>query len=155
MASSAKDAAEACGVVIQASDVERHNAVGVGERYHGPLRRVNAAHRFDEASLPPDMALRLAVKEINYAMAPNGLVTSLLVYARIYRFTGHEKRPTPTERKSTVASALEQATKAASDARINGALRSKIPPLRRRSFSPGTKSAFTVKDPVSGKDRLR
>lgn len=128
IASSFKYAAEACGVVIQASYFEGHDAIGFGGRYHAPLTRVYLAVRLYDASLPPEMSLRPTLKAINDTMVPNGLVPISLVYGRHPLFSGHEKYPTQTERTSTVASAIAEATRAASEARINRALRSKIPP---------------------------
>lgn len=60
-----RDATEGCGIVVQTSAIEGHNAMGICERYHAPLRRVYNAVKFGNLSASLDFALRLAVKSIN------------------------------------------------------------------------------------------
>lgn len=128
MAAHFRDAAEACGVVVQASGIEVHNALGVGERYHAPLRCVFNAILLYDRYIDPSLPLRLAVKAINDTMGTNGLVPSLLVYDRLPRFPGDDAQPTQSERKSSVVSTLSEAAQASSEARVNRALRRKVPP---------------------------
>jgi hypothetical protein len=68
------------------SGVEAHNSLGIGERYHDPLRRVYHKVRKEFPSMSLELALRLAVKAMNDTMGPNGLVPSLLVFGMVPRF---------------------------------------------------------------------
>lgn len=58
------------GIELQLSGVASHNSIGVGERYHGPLRRVFRKVRHAYPSLDPELALRYAVKGINDKTGP-------------------------------------------------------------------------------------
>jgi hypothetical protein len=98
--------ADGCGVCIRLADVEEveftdfskiklvqsgveaYNFLGIGERYHDPLRRVfhKVEKHFPITSSSLELALRLAVKAMNYKMDPNGLVPSFLVFGVVLRF---------------------------------------------------------------------
>ena len=67
------------GIDVDISGVESHNSIGVGERYHDPLRQVFDKIMADHTNLDPEIAFRLAVKAINDTMGPEGVVPSLLV----------------------------------------------------------------------------
>lgn len=76
-------AAEDSKVFIQASYIEEHNGIGIGERYHHPLHRVFTTVHEGSRSMPGTVALRLAVKFLNATMEPRGLVPSLLVFGTL------------------------------------------------------------------------
>lgn len=123
-----RDAAEGSVVVVQSSNIEGHNEIGVGERYHAPLRRVYSASHLYDPSLAPELALRLDVKSINDTMGPKRLVPSLRVYGRLPRFPGQEKYPSQSDRHSTVAATLSETAQSSSESRVNRVLRSQLPP---------------------------
>lgn len=105
------DAAQQCCVVLQASNIDVHNAIAAAERYHAPLRRVYNVVRLDDVSLSPTLALQLAVKAINDTMGPTDLVQSLLVFGCFSRFPVYSSSPTQARRKETVAAALLEGTR--------------------------------------------
>lgn len=74
------------GIEIQLSGVESHNAIGIGERYHAPLRRIYLKIRHDTPSVDAEVALKLAIKAMNNTMGPEGLVPSLLLFGIVPRF---------------------------------------------------------------------
>lgn len=80
---------KAAGIEVQLSGVESHNAIGVGERYHDPLRRIFLRIFEDVPDIDQNIALQLAVKAMNDTVGPEGLVPSLLVFGTLPRFTPH------------------------------------------------------------------
>jgi hypothetical protein len=81
-----KTLTESRGITLSISEVEAHNSLGIGERYHGPLRRVYQKIEHESPHVGPALLLRIAVKAINDAMGTNGLVPSLLVFGVVPRF---------------------------------------------------------------------
>ena len=89
------------GIHIQLSGVQSHNAIGPGERYHQPLRRIFNRINEDVPTIDPHLALQLAIKAMNDTSGPEGLVPSLLVFGVLPRFPplspdlpGHKDRMT-------------------------------------------------------------
>lgn len=74
------EAADCSVVVVQESYIEAHNALGVGEWYHEPLRRVYAAVLNTDGTIRGLLVLRIAIEALNDTMGPKGLVPSLLVF---------------------------------------------------------------------------
>lgn len=68
------------GIDLQLSGIQSHNSIGIGERYHAPLRRIFRVIRSQYLRLDPEVALRLAVKAANDTLGPEGHVPSKLVY---------------------------------------------------------------------------
>lgn len=126
-------------MVIQASGVESHHAMGVVERYHTPLRRVFNAVRIDDPGLSDELSLPLVLKAVNVTMGPDGLVPSLLLYVRLYGFPAHETYPRQACRKRTVAAALSVPAHAACESSIYAELRSHLPPSARVIIHTGSK----------------
>lgn len=78
-----KDIAEAHGIHLQFSGVEAQNAIGEGERYHIPLRRVFRISLDRYPSLDPEVTLRYTVKALNDTMGPEGMIPSILVFGTL------------------------------------------------------------------------
>lgn len=68
------------GIVLQFSGVESQNSQGVGERYHGALRRVYNKVVDNHPLVDKATALRLAIKSCNDTLGVNVLVKTLLVF---------------------------------------------------------------------------
>ncbi|CDF36991.1 unnamed protein product [Chondrus crispus] len=68
------------GIELQMSGVESHNSLGVGERYHGPIRRIFRVLRTQYPQLDSEVSLRLVVKGANDTLGPDGHVPSKLVF---------------------------------------------------------------------------
>lgn len=68
------------GIVLQFSGIESNNSLGVGEKYHGHLRRVYNKIKDEHDMIDNDTALRLALKECNDTLGADSLVPTLLVF---------------------------------------------------------------------------
>lgn len=55
---------ESHGIEIKFSGIDSHNSVGVGERYHGPLRHVLRIAREKYPSLDPEVTLRYVIESL-------------------------------------------------------------------------------------------
>lgn len=68
------------GLNVEHKCIESHNSLGVGERYHQPLRKtyrkIFAAH----PKADPTLALAVSVKALNDTLGPEGYVPSALVF---------------------------------------------------------------------------
>ena len=62
------------------SGKEAHNSLGIGERYHEPLREAFLKLREDYPKLNKDIILALAVKAIIDILGPEGIVPSAIVF---------------------------------------------------------------------------
>lgn len=70
-------------IFLQFSGVESHNSVGVGEKYHGPLRIVYNKIIYEHSLVDRETALRLAIKGCNDTLGAYGLVPTLLVFGTL------------------------------------------------------------------------
>ena len=61
---------------LHKSGKEAHNSLGIGERYHGPLRKTFLKLCEDYPKLKKDVKLTLTVKSINDTLRPVGIVPS-------------------------------------------------------------------------------
>ena len=71
------------GIELIISEIEAHNSIGVGERYHSPLRRIYIKIEYDFPAVLPQTILKIAVRAMNDTMGVNGLVLFLLVFEAI------------------------------------------------------------------------
>jgi hypothetical protein len=62
-----KELTDLNGIVLQLSGIESLNSLGVGERYHAPLRRIHHKIIFEYPQLDLHLALKRAVKAMNDA----------------------------------------------------------------------------------------
>lgn len=75
-------AAGEVGVQCVSIAVEKPNALGIGERIHGPIRRIVDKLAMDFSSLSQNLELlvQAAVKSYNDTVGVDGLVPTLLVF---------------------------------------------------------------------------
>lgn len=64
-------------------EIESHNSIVKGERYHYPLRRIFEVKRSTYNKLSNKTILRMSIKTINGTIGPNELVPSLLVFVTL------------------------------------------------------------------------
>ena len=62
------------------SGKQHHRALGIGERYHEPIRRTCRKPRIDHPKLKNEYLLSLAVNPCNDTFGPKGIVASALVF---------------------------------------------------------------------------
>ena len=89
-------------VNIRRTGIEAHSSLGIGERYHSPLRNTYTKLKTDHPKATRSLLLRMAIKAMNDTLGPEGIVPSALVFGEfpsIRPFFGPPKyRPTPVER---------------------------------------------------------
>lgn len=56
--------------------VRAHSSLGIGERYHEPLKRIYRKIKFDHPTIHPPLILRVAIKAMNDTIRENGFVPS-------------------------------------------------------------------------------
>ena len=123
---------------VQLSGIESHNAIGVGERYHTPLRQIYLKTITDVQSIYPSMALKIANKTMNHTVVPEGQVPSLLVFGLLRRFLPSS---TPLLSHGARMEAMEIARLEMADIvakqKIQRALRSRAPPASKYIIKTG------------------
>lgn len=137
---------EDAGIGLKVSGVESHNALGVGERYHAPLRRLYLKIRRDVPNMDRDLALKIANKAMNDTMGPEGLVPTLLVYGALPRFSpSSTDLPGHVEKMEAMEIARLEYTDITAKLKIQQALRSNLPPATKYLVSPGD-SVYVYKE---------
>jgi hypothetical protein len=114
--------------VLQISEIDSHNSIGLGERMHSPLRRVYNKILMEYTHLHRTMLLKLAIKATNDTLGIGGIAPSMLVFGRIPRFPIVSSHiPEQTERMKALQIGMEEMNAAVAADRISEALRSQIP----------------------------
>lgn len=121
--------------MLKYSEIEIHNSLGIGERYHGSSHSIVDEIRIRYQILSQKVYLRFAVKSMNGTMGPNGLVPSLLVYG-IMPLKSAAKSSFP-EQESRIC-ALEEANREMAQIRaelkVRQELRKRFPIASCRSY---------------------
>lgn len=139
------------GIQLQLPVVEIPNSIGVGERYHEPLRRVFRKLRLEHPDTDREMILRYAVKGINYSVVPDGFVPAYLIYGTFPSFpVTNADIPSQKERmthpfRSHCLQCLRKALETMrremasinAELRIWEALLSRLPCATRHDLNPG------------------
>ena len=126
------------GIELTSYGVESHKFLGVGERYHHPLRRVFKFLRSRHPNMDPEVLLRYTFKGINDPMGLEGLVPSLLVFGVVRTFPSvHTNLPAQKERLAALDTARNEMETIAAELRIQLALRSKLRPATKYLVEPG------------------
>ena len=132
--------ASAQGIELKASGVESHNPLGVGERYHHPLRRVFKVLRSRHPNMDPEVLLRYADKGINDTIGPEGLVPTSLVFGVVPTFpTVHADLPAQKERLAALDASRKEMETMETELRIQRALRAKLSPATKYLVEPGVR----------------
>ncbi len=67
-------------VELGRSGIQSHNSLGIGERYHKPLRDTYRKLKLGHPTMQRQLFLALAIKEMNDTLGPEGFVPSALVF---------------------------------------------------------------------------
>lgn len=78
---------ESIGVFLQEAPIESSNSMGLGERFHDPLRRIFLKLREDHPLLRQDAILKDARSAMSSTMGPEGYAAALLVYGMLPRLS--------------------------------------------------------------------
>lgn len=126
------------GIELKISGVESHNSLGLGERYHEPLRKIYRKLHHEAPDLEKAIVLRLALKAMNDTIGPEGLVPSYLVFGSLPKFpTVHASLPDQRRRMKALESARTEYATIVAKLRIDRALRAKVPPASKYIIVPG------------------
>lgn len=130
--------ADTNGVKLRLSGIEAHSSLGIGERYHEPLRRIYRKIRYTHPTVSPLYLLKVAVKAMNDTMGENGLVPSRLVFGMIPRFPIiNTDLPTQKERMEALKTAQAEMNSIVAERRVVEALTRNIPPAADRVYKLG------------------
>ena len=67
-------------VDVQRTGVEAHSSLGLGERYHQPLRTTYRKLMLAHPGADKELTLAVTVKAMNDTLGPEGIVPSALVF---------------------------------------------------------------------------
>jgi hypothetical protein len=146
------------GINIQISGVESHNSLGLGERMHGPLRRIYRKVSFDLPATPPEIILKCATKALSdtVAVGENDLAPSSLVFGIIPRFPIlATDLPKQRERMRILAAAQAEYSTVVTERRILEALKSRVPGSADCVYEFGEEVWFGGKGRNHGQDRTK
>lgn len=68
---------------VEHTGIQSHNSLGIGKRYHQPLRETNRKILFKHPKANHSLALAVSVKEMNDTLGRQGNVTSDLVFGEL------------------------------------------------------------------------
>ena len=128
-------------VTLEKSGVQSHHSLGIGERYHKPLRDTYRKLKLDHPSMQRQVLLALSVKAMNDTLGPEGIVPSSLVFGEfpsLRTFVGPIiPRPSLAERAETAQEARRLMAKHLALTRVNRALKHNTPAATNRVYQPG------------------
>ena len=137
------DVAKIHDIKVENKGIEAHSSLGLGERYHLPLRqtfrKIMAQHKKTDC----DLALTLSVKAMNDTLGPEGLIPSGFVFGEFPKIRKQGSKPTPRatllSRKAVAETARKEMEKHIAKMKINRALNHMVPKAANRSYQPGDK----------------
>jgi hypothetical protein len=124
----ATDLTDMAGITLRISGIEAHNSLGIGERLHGPLRRIYRKVKMTNPDIERNLCLRLTFKSMNDTIGEDLLVPSLLVFGINPRHpVMSTDLPTQKERMNVLATANSEMNSIIAESRIQTALQKAIP----------------------------
>jgi hypothetical protein len=126
-------------IKMRTTAVESHSTIGVGERYHAPLRRIYRKLRDENPDVQKEVLLQCAVFAMNSTLGPDGLVPMLLVYGQLPRVPSLASTPilTVKQRISLMATARAEYEQWVAQQRVAIGLSKKPPDVVDRMFAAG------------------
>ena len=128
---------------LEKSGTQAHSSLGIGERYHNPLRDTYRKLKVDYPKMSRQLLLALSVKEINDTLGPEGIVPSALVFGEFPSLLAYQgpviPRPTLAERAKAALSARRYMSQNLAKTRALRALKYNAPPATDRSYQSGDK----------------
>jgi hypothetical protein len=133
-----KNLTDMAGITLRISGIEAHNSLGIGERLHGPLRRIYRKVKMTHPDIERNLCLKLTVKSMNDTVGEDGLVPSLLVFGINPRHpVMSTDLPTQKERMDVLATANSEMNSIIAERRIQTALQKAIPAASLNTFDIG------------------
>ena len=128
-------------VELETAGTEAHSSLGIGERYHQPLRNTYRKLIHTYPSADKNLLLAFAVKGMNDTLGPEGLVPSALVFGEFppaYTKTEVPKaRPSLSLRAEIANTARKEMNEHMAKLRVNRALKHKAASSTDSIFTPG------------------
>ena len=128
-------------VNIEKSGVESHKSLGIGERYHKPLRDTYRKLQLDYPSMQRQLLLALAVKSMNGTLGAEGIVPSALVFGEFPRLRSLQgpvvPRPSLAERAEAAQQARRYTSQHLAKVKVKRAIHHNTPPASERIYQPG------------------
>ena len=119
------------GVQVERTGIEAHASLGLGERYHHPLRQTYRKIKAEHLATEPELALVHSVKAMNDTLGPEGLVPSAFVFGEFPKVFTPAEEPHPratVESRAAIASrARREMEQHMAKLRIRRALHHAIP----------------------------
>ncbi|KAI0995528.1 hypothetical protein K3495_g12651 [Podosphaera aphanis] len=123
-----KQSAKGMSIQLHQVPTEAHNAVGVVERYHKPLRRAYAIIK-EELNVTKDVGLQIAVKAINDTAGPDGIIPTLLVFGAYARMVETDPPAiTVSQHAMAIKKAMEEVGKLRAKQQVKAALNQRNSP---------------------------
>lgn len=125
-------------IEIKLSDIASHDSIGVGERYHGPLRKIFNAIQNENQREDPEIILPYAIKGINDTMGENGIVPITFVYGWAPSFPFLSSRLSKQrDRMGILRTPTKEIATIVAERRVMKTLQSKLPSSTQNLIEPG------------------
>ena len=128
-------------VNVEKTDIESHNSLGTGERYHKPLRDTYLKLKIDHPTMQRQILLALYIKAMNDTLGPEGIVPSALVFGEFPSLRSLSGPIVPRLNLAERAQAAEDSKrimiKSLAQAKISRALRQNTPPASKFTYQTG------------------
>lgn len=135
--------AKASDVNVVRTGIESHSSMGIGERYHAPLRNTFRKLRLTYANVEPSLLLSLSVFAMNNTLGLEGVVPSMLVFGEFPSLRTLHEAPTPratlVARAQIANSARKEMEHHMARLRLHRALRHRVPKSADARLQPGDK----------------
>lgn len=133
--------ARLAGVGVTRTGIEAHASLGLGERYHEPLRSTFRSIMKSRPDVDKELALSLSVKVMTNTLGPKGLVPSALVFGEFpqirHKSEVRTERPHLDKRSEVAQLAREEISNHMAQLLVKRALHHAVPPSCDRSYEPG------------------
>ena len=138
--------AKASDVSVFRTGIESHTSMGIGERYHAPLRNTFRKLKLDYSLVDPSLLLSMSVFAMNITLGPEGVVPSVLVFGEFPSLRMLHEPPTPEatvfDRARVANAARKEMEHHMARLRVQRALHHRVPRSADTSFQPGDKVLF-------------
>ena len=133
--------AKSSDVDVVRTGIESHSSMGIGERYHGPLRNTYRKLKLGYPLVDPSLLLSMSDFAMNNTLGPEGVVPSVLVFGEFPSLRMIHEPPTPKsavfDRARVANAARKEIEHHMARLRLQRALRHRVPRSADASFQPG------------------
>lgn len=130
------------GIYLDEAPIESPNSMGIGERFHDPLRRIALKVKEEAPDLDDDLVLSAAYRAMNDTLGPEGLAPTLLVYGMLPRMPIGSKSlsaPNQVDRMKALSIARGEMEEIVAKLRVKSAMDHNLPAslLDEENVAPG------------------